>query len=84
MRCLLGTVATLATGIAGGIIGWWVGVAMDRFRWLGLGPEEFWRTDPENVWAWGFIIGGIIGMATALTVSAWCLNRTGGSPQAPA
>ena len=34
---------------------------MDRFRWLGLGPEEFWHTDPENVWAWGFIIGGLIG-----------------------
>lgn len=28
-------------------------MAMDRFRWLGLGPEEFWRSDPENVRARG-------------------------------
>jgi hypothetical protein len=68
--------ATLGTGLVGGILGWCAGVAMDRFRWLGLGPEEFWRTDPENVWAWGFIIGGVMGMAAGLAVSLWWLSRT--------
>ena len=75
MRYLLVAIATVVTGLAGGILGWFTGVAMDRLRWLGLGPEEFWRTDPENVWAWGFIIGGMIGMAAALAVSAWWLRR---------
>lgn len=51
MRYLLATVVTIVTGFVGGILGWWAGVATDRFRWLGLGPEEFWHTDPENVWA---------------------------------
>ena len=76
MRYLLATVVTIVTGFVGGIIGWWAGVAMDRFRWLGLGPEEFWHTDPENVWAWGFIIGGLIGMAVGLTASAWVFRRS--------
>jgi MFS family permease len=76
MRYLLATAATLVTGLVGGILGWWAGLAMDRFRWLGLGPEEFWRTDPENVWVWGFIIGSVIGIAVALAVSAWWLSRT--------
>ena len=35
-----------------------------------------WRTDPENVWVWGFIIGSVIGIAVALAVSAWWLSRT--------
>jgi hypothetical protein len=83
MRYLVISAATLATGLVGGILGWWAGVAMDRFRWLGLGPEEFWRTDPENVWAWGFIIGGIIGMAAALAASAWSLSGTVRSRKPP-
>ena len=76
MRYLLTTAAILVTGLVGGILGWWAGLAMDRFRWLGLSPEEFWRTDPENVWVWGFIIGSVIGIAVALAVSAWWLSRT--------
>lgn len=83
MRYFLVTVVTLVTGFVGGIVGWWAGVAMDRFRWLGLGPEEFWRTDPENVWAWGFIIGGVIGMSAALVVSLWWLSRNARSPNPP-
>lgn len=83
MRYLVVTAVTLVTGFLGGIVGWWVGVAMDRFRWLGLGPEAFWRTDPENVWAWGFIIGGMIGIAAALVVSVWWLSRTARSPNLP-
>jgi hypothetical protein len=75
MRYLLVTVATIVAGFVGGILGWSAGVVMDRFRWLGLGPEEFWRTDPENVWAWGFIIGGLVGMAAFLAVSA-CRRRS--------
>jgi len=75
MRYLPATVMAIVTGFVGGILGWWAGVAMDRFRWLGLGPEEFWHTDPENVWAWGFIIGGSIGVAMGLTASAWVLRR---------
>ena len=76
MRQFVVAIATLAAGVGGGVIGWNVGVAMDRFRWLGLGPEEFWHTDPENVWAWGFIIGGLIGMAVALAASAWVFRRS--------
>ena len=76
MRYFLATVATIIAGLVGGVVGWMAGVAMDRFRWLGLGPEEFWRTDPENVWAWGFIIGSLIGMAAAMVVSAWWLRKT--------
>jgi hypothetical protein len=57
------------------MVGWWTGVAMDRFRWLGLGPEEFWYTDPENVWAWGLIIGGLIGAAVGLRISASVFRR---------
>jgi len=73
MRYLLVTVATIIGGFVGGILGWSAGVVMDRFRWLGLGPEEFWHTDPENVWAWGFIIGGLLGMAAVLAV--WACRR---------
>ncbi len=83
MRYFLATVATLIAGLVGGVVGWMAGVAMDRFRWLGLGPEEFWRTDPENVWAWGFIIGGVIGMAAAVVVSACWLSTRGRSQPAP-
>ena len=75
MRYLLATATTISTGFAGGVVGWWTGVAMDRFRWLGLGPEEFWHTDPENAWAWGFIIGGLIGAAAGLTMSASAFRR---------
>ena len=75
MRYVLIAVATLVTGFVGGMPGWWVGVAMDRFRWLRLGPEEL-TNRPEKVWAWGFIIGGLIGMAAALVVSIWWSRRT--------
>jgi hypothetical protein len=71
MRYFLLTLATLLRGLVGGVLGWFVGVAMDRYRWLGLGPEEFWRTDPENVWVWGFIVGGVLGMLAALAVWRW-------------
>jgi len=80
MRFFLVAVLTLVSGLVGGTVGWFAGVALDRFRWLGLGPEEFWRTDPENVWAWGFIIGGGIGIATALMVSVWLLSKTANHP----
>ena len=70
MRYLLATATTISTGFAGGMVGWRTGVGMDRFRWLGLGPEEFWHTDPENVWAWGFVVGVLIGAAVGLTMSA--------------
>jgi hypothetical protein len=83
MRYFLATVVTLVTGFVGGIVGWWAGVAMDRFRWLRLGSEEFWRTDPENVWAWGFIMGGLIGMAAGLAASAWWLRRNAQPPNRP-
>ena len=76
MRYFVMAIVTLAAGVGGSVAGWMAGVAMDRFRWLGLGPEEFWRTDPENVWAWGFIIGGLIGMAAAFAVSVWWLRKT--------
>lgn len=76
MRPLLAVIVVIIAGALGAVLGGSAGVAMDRFRWLGLGPEEFWRTDPENVWAWGAIIGGVIGTATAVAVSVWWLNRT--------
>ena len=78
-RYVLASAAVLATGFIGGLLGWTTGVAMDRYRWLGLGPEEFWQTDPENVWAWGFLIGGAIGMALATAVIAWRFHRPGPS-----
>ncbi len=40
MRCVLISLATLGTGLAGGILGWWAGVAMDRFRWLAWIPMD--------------------------------------------
>ena len=75
MRYLLGVWVILAAGVLGGTIGWLAGVVMDRFRWLGLGPEEFWRTDPENVWAWGFAIGAVAGMTAAALASAWIRRK---------
>lgn len=75
MRYLLATAVAIMAGFVGGVSGWWTGVAMDRFPWLGLGPVEFWHTDPENVWAWGFVIGGLIGMVLGLAASAWVLRR---------
>ena len=67
----------LGAGALGGMIGWLAGVVVDRFRWLGLGPEEFWRTDPENVWAWGFIIGAGAGATAAAMAAAWVLSKRG-------
>ena len=75
MRYLLAVLGVLAAGALGGMIGWSAGVVVDRFRWLGLGPEEFWRTDPENVWAWGFILGA--GATAAATAAAWVLSKRG-------
>ena len=80
MRYLLATVTIHVAGFVGGIVGWTAGLAMDRYRWLGLGPEEFWHTDPENVWAWGFLIGAAVGISLAAV--AWTLlSRKTGLPK---
>ena len=70
--------------------GSWMGFSAGRqaLRWIafvgwGSGPEVFWQTDPENVWVWGFIIGGLIGMAATLAVSIWWLSRTARSLKPP-
>ncbi|MFN0056105.1 MAG: hypothetical protein ACKV0T_28495 [Planctomycetales bacterium] len=75
MRYLLAIMGILVTGIGGGVLGWVAGLAMDRYRWLGLGPEEFWRTDPENVWTWGFIMGWTMATAVSIAVSVRRLHR---------
>jgi len=69
MRSLFAVLAVFVTGALGGVLGCSAGVAMDRFRGLGLGPEEFWHTDPENVWAWGAIVGAAIGIAVGIAVA---------------
>jgi len=75
MRSFLTILGVIAAGILGGMLGWSAGVAMDRFRGLGLGPEEFWHTDPENVWAWGFIVGGAVGIVAGVVGSVWWLRK---------
>ena len=75
MRNLLAVVGIILSGVIFGVAGCLAGIAMDRFRWLGLGPEEFWRTDPENVWAWGFIIGAVFGVVVAMIFAVWWFSR---------
>ena len=69
MRSILAPLIVIAAGALGGMLDWSAGLAMDRYRGLGLGPEEFWHTDPENVWAWGFLIGAALGVAAGIVVS---------------
>ena len=75
MRSLVSVMIVTAVGTLGGALGGLAGVVMDRFRGLGLGPEEFWHTDPENVWAWGIIVGAAAGILTGLAVCARRLPR---------
>lgn len=70
LRLLLSVIIVIAAGALGGGLGGLAGVVMDRFRGLGLGPEEFWHTDPENVWAWGIIVGTAAGILAGLAVRA--------------
>src|SRR5579862_7827759 len=77
MRYFLVITGVIVSGVIGGVLGWTAGMIMDRYRWLGLGPEEFWHTDPEQVWAWGFLVGGAAGMAFASVVAAWLIRRPG-------
>ena len=75
MRSLVSVMIVTAVGTLGGALGGLAGVVMDRFRGLGLGPEEFWHTDPENVWAWGIIVGAATGILAGLAVRARRLPR---------
>ena len=75
MRSRVSVMIVTAVGTLGGALGGLAGVVMDRFRGLGLGPEEFWHTDPENVWAWGIIVGAATGILTGLAARARWLPR---------
>ena len=75
MRSLVSVMIVTAVGTLGGALGGLAGVVMDRFRGLGLGPEEFWHTDPEIVWAWGIIVGAATGILTGLAARARWLPR---------
>ncbi|MBS0262261.1 MAG: hypothetical protein JSS02_09950 [Planctomycetes bacterium] len=75
MRSLVASIVVIAAGLLGGVLGWSAGLVMDRYRSLGLGPEEFWHTDPENVWAWGFIIGAAVGAVVGFVLAVRWLRR---------
>jgi hypothetical protein len=75
MRYFLAIACVCVSGVICGVLGWTAGMIMDRYRWLGLEPEEFWHTDPEQVWAWGFLICGAAGMLAASLAAAWLLRK---------
>lgn len=64
-RWLVRAFVVCAGTSAGIVLGGWIGWAMDRFPALGLTPESFWHTDPENVWAWCWLVGGGLGFVLA-------------------
>lgn len=81
MRYFLVTIGMLVAAGIGCVLGWNVGVAMSHFPGLGLTPEKFWRTDPEQVWAWAAIIGALVGVVAAVAVLAWRASKKTRSPK---
>jgi hypothetical protein len=63
MRGPLAALLVVLAAVAGGAIGGLAGFAMDRFPALGLSPEGFWNTDPENLWACSILLGAALAAA---------------------
>lgn len=69
-RRLVSILVPLGLGLMGCMFGWWIGNLMELTGILD--PATFWKTDPENVWAWAAIIGGIAGLAGGVgLVASW-------------
>ena len=59
MRWVFAILFALIGGLLGLVAGWFIGQGLDASGVMKA--ETFWRTDPENMWAWSAILGGAIG-----------------------